>query len=183
MAPEYVLYVGSRGAYKDFVVALEGFAQVVQDHRNVSLVVVGGGRLTPSEDALIGRWGLRGSVIHRDVSDADLPGVFGGASVFLYPSRYEGFGLPVLEAMACGTPTVLAAASSLPEVGGQAAVYFPPGDCNSLAEQLRRLLGDADLRRAMSAMGRDRAQAFTWRKTAAATADAYRLALGPKRDL
>ena len=79
-------------------------------------------------------------------TDAELPAIFGGARAFVFPSRYEGFGLPTLEAMACGTPVVLADSSSHPEVGGDAALYFPPGDASALGAQLLRLLGDEDLR-------------------------------------
>ena len=104
--------------------------------------------------------------------------MFGGSSAFVFPSRYEGFGLPTLEAMACGTPTVLADSSSHPEVGGEAALYFPPGDSSALAAQLGRLLSDDAFRHDLSAKGLAQAARFTWRRTAQATADAYRIAAG-----
>ena len=179
----YLLYVGNRDAYKDFRVALESFAQIAPDHPGLSLLAVGGGPFTQTEQDLIARWGLGSSVANRSVSDAELPRVYGNAAVFVNPSRYEGFGLTVLEAMACGTPTVLADSSSLPEVAGSAAVYFPPGDSGAMAAQLRRLLGDSELRRRMSEKGVDRARDLTWLKTATATSRAYRLALGhPAQD-
>ena len=85
--------------------------------------------------------------VRRDVLDDDLPDVLAEATIFVAPSRYEGFGLTVLEAMACGTPTILANASSFPEVGGVAAAYFTPGDSSELAARITKLLGDPDLRR------------------------------------
>jgi glycosyltransferase involved in cell wall biosynthesis len=176
LAPPYVLYVGSRDGYKDFDVALESFAQIAPEQRALTLLVVGGGPFTQREQDLIARWRLGPSVRHRPVSDAELPRVFGEATIFVNPSRYEGFGLTALEAMASGTPTVLADSSSLPEVGGPAAAYFPPGDSSALAAQLRRILGDPIVRREMSARGLARARDFTWLKTATATSEAYRLA-------
>ena len=174
----YVLFVGDRGGYKDFHVAVESFAQLPARERGTILVAVGGGRFTADEDALISRWRLRDQVVHRDAADKELPGIFGGASAFVFPSRYEGFGLPTLEAMACGTPTVLAESSSHPEVGGDAALYFPPGDHSALAAQIGRVLSDDALGRDLSEKGIARASLFTWRRTAVATANAYRAVVG-----
>ena len=174
----YVLFLGSRVGYKDFRVALEAFATVAPTERGTTLVAVGGGPFTPDEATLIGRWGLDAQVVQRDASDAELPGVFGGAIAFVFPSRYEGFGLPTLEAMACGTPTILADSSSNPEVGGDAALYFPPGDHGILATQLGRLLSDEAYRDDRSEHGLAQAGRFTWRRTAEVTADAYRVAAG-----
>jgi glycosyltransferase involved in cell wall biosynthesis len=174
----YVLFLGSRDGYKDFRVAIEAFAEVAATERTTVLLAVGGGRFTADETALISRWGLGDRVVQRDASDDDLPGVLGGASVFVFPSRYEGFGLPTLEAMACGTPTVLVDSSSHPEVGGDAALYFPPGDSSSLAVLLGRILADEALRSDLSRRGVAQAGRFTWRSTAVATADAYRIAAG-----
>ena len=175
---KYVLFLGNRGGYKDFRVAIEAFAELAPKHRGTALVAVGGGMFTADEEALISRWGLRGQVVQHAASDEELPGMFGGASAFVFPSRYEGFGLPTLEAMACGTPTVLADSSSHPEVGGDAALYFPPGDGSALAAHLSRLLSDDAFRRDLSERGIAHAGRFTWRRTATATADAYRVAAG-----
>jgi len=174
----YVLFLGNRGGYKDFRVAVEAFAQLAPRQRITSLLAVGGGSFTADEEALISRWGLHGRVVQQNASDKELPGVFGGATAFVFPSRYEGFGLPTLEAMACGTPTVLAESSSHPEVGGNAALYFPPGDDSHLAAQLSRLLSDDAFRCDLSEKGIAHAGRFTWRRTASATVDAYRIVAG-----
>lgn len=174
----YVMFLGDRRGYKDFRVAIESFAELAPRQRGTALVAVGGGTFTADEEALISRWGLRDQVVQRNVSDEELPGVFGGASAFVFPSRYEGFGLPTLEAMACGTPTVLADTSSHPEVGGDAALYFPPGDYNALASSIRHILSDDVLRADLSQKGIARARWFTWRRTAVATVAAYRIAAG-----
>jgi glycosyltransferase involved in cell wall biosynthesis len=174
----YVLFVGNRGGYKDFRLVLESFAELAPEQGGISLLAVGGGSFTEDERALISRWGLGNRVIQSAASDGELPGIYAGARAFVFPSRYEGFGLPALEAMACGTPTVLADSSSLPEVGGDAALYFPPGDSSALAAQLKRLLLDPEVRRDLSIKGVARARQFTWRQTARDTARGYRMAVG-----
>lgn len=107
------------------------------------------------------------------VPEGDLPALYSAATAFVFPSLYEGFGLPVLEAMACGTPVVCANTSSLPEVAGEAAVYFDPTNVNQVAEVLGRVWGDADLRAALRERGLLRAQAFAWRRTAEQTRQVY----------
>jgi len=178
-APDsYVLFVGNRGGYKDFRLLLESFAELAPQQSGISLLAVGGGPLAEDERALVSRWGLGNRVIQTAASDGELPGIYGGAEVFVFPSRYEGFGLPALEAMACGTPTVLADSSSLPEIGGDAALYFPPGDSSALAAQLDRILMDVELRRDLSLKGLARARHFAWSQTARDTARGYRMAVG-----
>lgn len=173
MPARYVLFVGRRGGYKDFPVLVEALAQARLD--DVRLVLVGGGTPDDGERALLDRAGLDGRWLQVAPSQAELPHWYSCAEAFVFPSRYEGFGLPTLEAMASGCPTVLARSSSLPEVGGDACEYFPPGDPAALAEVLRRMWDDAQLRAARRADGLTRAAEFSWRRTAEATAAAYRL--------
>jgi alpha-1,3-rhamnosyl/mannosyltransferase len=111
------------------------------------------------------------------VSDAELRALYAGARAFVCPSRHEGFGLPPLEAMALGAPVVCAAAASLPEVVGDAAVLFPAGNGEALAAALRSVLGDDMLRQRLRQAGRERAAQFTWQRTAAATVAVYGEAL------
>jgi glycosyltransferase involved in cell wall biosynthesis len=108
------------------------------------------------------------------VDDADLPALYRAATVFAYPALYEGFGLPVLEAMACGTPVVTSRTSSLPEVTGpDAALLVDPLDVDSIAAALTRLLTDSDMRADLRVRGTERAAGFTWEATAAATWAVY----------
>jgi len=107
------------------------------------------------------------------VPEADLPALYSAATAFVFPSLYEGFGLPVLEAMACGTPVVCANTSSLPEVAGEAAVYFDPTNVNQVAEALGQVWVDAGLRAALRERGLLRAQAFSWHRTAEQTRQVY----------
>lgn len=107
------------------------------------------------------------------VADADLPALYAGADVFAYPSLYEGFGLPPLEAMACGTPVLTSNVSSLPEVVGEAAVMVDPRDESALAAALRRLLSDPAGRERLAAAGIARARNFSWERTARETVAVY----------
>ena len=108
------------------------------------------------------------------VPEADLPGLYAAATVFVFPSLYEGFGLPVLEAMACGTPVICSNSSSLPEVGGDAVVTVDPRDAIALAAALARVLDDPRLRGDLSAKGLVQAGRFSWGDTARRTLDLYR---------
>lgn len=112
------------------------------------------------------------------VPAAELPWWYRAADVFVYPSLYEGFGLPVLEAMASGTAVITSNTSSLPEVAGDAAMLIDPNDVEALADALARLLNDDDLRQSLAAAGVRQAARFSWRRCAAETAAVYRAVLG-----
>ena len=100
------------------------------------------------------------------VPDNDLPALYAGATLFVYPSLYEGFGLPVAEAMACGAPVVSSNASSLPEVGGDAVLYFDPRNVDAIAETIRRALSDESLQNDLRARGIAQAKKFSWDQAA-----------------
>jgi glycosyltransferase involved in cell wall biosynthesis len=108
----------------------------------------------------------------------ELPLWYNAADIFVYPSLYEGFGLPVLEAMACGTPVVASNTSSLPEVVGESGLLVDPADAEGMAEAMRRVLSDRDLREALRTTGLARAKTFTWRRAAKETVAVYDRALG-----
>jgi glycosyltransferase involved in cell wall biosynthesis len=174
----YVLFVGRRSGYKDFDVLLQAWADVPDD--GTAMVVVGGGSFSETELARLRNVHLEHRVRQVEASDADLPRIYAGALAFVFPSRHEGFGLPTLEAMASGIPVVLAQSSSHPEVGGDVARYFPPGDVEALTLVLLELLGDEGLRAELGASGVVRARKFTWQDTAQATSTAYH-STWPKR--
>ena len=173
----YVLFVGNRGQYKDAQVLMEAFADVARKDVDLTLLFVGGGAFSADERRELSRLGIAARTIQVALSDELMPAAYGNALMCVFPSRFEGFGLPALEAMSCGTPTVLARATSLPEVGGAAAAYFEPGDSAELAERMETMLTDSELRAKHRQAGIERASQFTWQKAATQTADVYRMAL------
>ena len=107
------------------------------------------------------------------VSDEDLPALYSLADIFAFPSLYEGFGLPPLEAMACGLPVVCSNTSSLPEVVGEAGVLVSPHDIDAWSSAMAGLLGDGDRRRDLSELGQERARQFTWERSARQLLDIF----------
>jgi alpha-1,3-rhamnosyl/mannosyltransferase len=112
-------------------------------------------------------------VMTGTVTATDLDALYRGAAAFAYPSLYEGFGLPVMDAMARGVPCVVSTASALPEVAGDAALLADPGSTGSIADALERIIGDPDLAASLAASGLERAAALSWDRTARATLDVY----------
>jgi len=108
------------------------------------------------------------------VAEADLPALYSGATLFVFPSLYEGFGLPVLEAMACGTPVVCSNTSSLPEIVGEAALTFDPLDVTEMAAKIEEVLHNEALREEMREKGLRQAAKFSWERTAQETLEVYR---------
>lgn len=169
----YLLFVGVRSGYKDFPAALEAWRRVAATDDGLDLVVAGGGAFTPDEERALAATGMR-SRIHRVApSDATMPELYRRAEVFLFPSRYEGFGLPTLEALAAGVPVVLADASCSREVGGDAALYFAPGDVDALVAQIRRAQ-EREYAQTARTTGPAHARLFSWDRLAATTAELYR---------
>jgi len=106
--------------------------------------------------------------------------LYKNALVFIFPSLYEGFGLPVLEAFSCGCPTLLSNTSSLPEIGGDAALYFDPHDPASLTDALEHIISDNSLRKQLILKGYERSKLFSWEKTAKATKNVYEYTINLK---
>lgn len=160
----YVLFVGTRNTYKNFGVLVEAVAPL-------PLVCIGGGAFTDDENALLAKHGV--TAIQRSVRDDELAACYANAVAFVFPSRYEGFGIPILEAFACGAPTIVANASCFPEIAGDAALYFDPDDASALRAAIRSV-EDPAVANALRVKGRARAAQFTWEATAAQTLAAYR---------
>ncbi|HEX7592636.1 MAG TPA: glycosyltransferase family 1 protein [Anaerolineae bacterium] len=169
----YLLSVSTIQPRKNYARLIEAFARLTSNLHpltsNLQLVIAGGkGWMYGDVYASVERLNLRDRVLFPDfVSDDDLPALYAGATLFVYPSLYEGFGLPVAEAMACGAPVVSSNASSLPEVAGDAALYFDPRDVDALTDALHRALADDALRADLRARGFAQAKKFSWEKAAA----------------
>jgi glycosyltransferase involved in cell wall biosynthesis len=181
----FILNVGTIQPRKNLVTLLDAFDVVRRRHPDVGLVVGGAkGWLYEGFFARIRERGLTPHVtVTGHVGDADLPALFNAAEVFAYPSVYEGFGLPPLEALACGTPVLCSDASSLPEVVGDAGTLIPPDDVDAWIEGLDELLSDEAVRRDMGRRGPERARTFTWETAARRTLEVYRAAGGSRRSM
>jgi glycosyltransferase involved in cell wall biosynthesis len=179
----YVLFLGTLEPRKDVPTLLRALAAVRAEHPDLLLALVGRrGWLYEPIFAAIESLGLHDAVrTIEEVADADLPPLFDGAEAFAFPSLYEGFGLPALQALARGVPSVVADTSSLPEVVGEAALRFPPGDHEALAACLLRLLEDDALRADLRARGPIQAAGFTWERAATETLAVYREAIAEHR--
>lgn len=178
----FVLFVGTLEPRKNLVKLIEAFSNLKSQIPNLKLVLVGGkGWYYDRIFAAVERLSLKDRVIWAGyVPNGELPMWYNAADTFAFPSRYEGFGMPVLEAMACGTPTVTSTTSSLPEVAGNAALTVPPDDADALTDALRCALENAALRQELRAKGIARAALFTWEEAARRTAAVYRRALASK---
>jgi glycosyltransferase involved in cell wall biosynthesis len=171
----YLLMVGTLEPRKNHATAMRALARLKAQGFSHRLLIVGGeGWLFAPIQALVGELGLAGDVTFAGyVPFADLVGLYSGADAVLVPSLYEGFGFPVLEAMACGAPVVCSTASSLPEVAAEAALLVPPTDDEALAAAIVQLLTDTASRNRLREAGRQRARQFRWEQCAAQTVDLY----------
>lgn len=172
----YLLYLGGLNERKNIDRLLEAFARIRGKHPHLRLVIGGKGFAQNSKIGVAYERLRLGDAVHftEYVDDTDLPALYSAAEAFVFPSLYEGFGIPPLEAMSCGTPTLTSNTSSLPEVVGDAALTVNPYDVNALASGLDRILTDTALRRKLHVEGPLRATAFTWAAAARQTLDTYK---------
>jgi glycosyltransferase involved in cell wall biosynthesis len=176
----YVIFVGTVQPRKNLPRLIEAFARAVRSGRlDHELVIVGhvgwlaGESLQAAQTA-----GIQGRVRFLEYQQEEsVPALYSAADALAFPSLYEGFGLPVLEAMACGTPALTADTSSLPEVAGDAALLVDPLDVDDIAQGLLRILTDGDLREALRSRGFARASSFTWERSARDLLAAFRRVL------
>ncbi len=175
----YVLYVGSERPRKNLVRLLEAFAELKKELPNLKLVKVGSAgrsvRYRRATERIVDRLGLHGEVTFHDyVPEKKLADFYRAAALLAYPSYYEGFGLPPLEAMCSGCPVVTSDTSSLPEVVGDAGILVSPHETGGWVRAMRRVLTDGHLREEMVRRGIERAKGFSWDKAARATEEVYR---------
>lgn len=175
----YILAVGTIQPRKNYTRLIEALAMLHADGTETALVIAGGkGWKETAIYDTVTRLRLETHVKFLGyVDDSDLPALYTHAAAFAMPSLYEGFGLPVLEAMACGTPVVTSSVSSLPEAAGDAALLVDPTNAEAIADALRRILTDTDLAKSLRAKGLGHVMPFTWGRTAAQLSDAFEMAL------
>ena len=171
----YFLYVGQRAGYKNFAGMLRAFAGSRSLMRDFRIVCFGGGPLTPEELVLSTELGLdEHHLIQHGGSDQRLASAYQHAVALVYPSLYEGFGLPPLEAMSAGCPVLASATSSLPEVVGDAGLTFDPIDTEAIRDAMLRITQSAEQRAELVRRGHERRQLFTWARCVEQTLDVYR---------
>lgn len=171
----FLLYVGNRGGYKNFLRLLEAYASSPQLRAEFKLICFGGGALSAEEQERISQLSLdSGQVIQLGGSDQLLSQLYARANAFVYPSLYEGFGIPPLEAMSHDCPVICGANSSIPEVVGDGGEYFDPADVHSMREAIERVVSSDIHRKALIEKGRTRLGCFSWDRCAKETLDVYR---------
>ncbi len=184
----YIFYLGGLDQRKNVPQLVRAFAHV---HRlvgdpDLQLLIAGNpdkqkGPLLPDPRPVAADLGMTGQIVYRFVEEEDKPALYSGASLFVFPSLYEGFGLTPLEAMSCGTPVVCSNRTSLPEVVGAAAITVDPDDIQALVEAMRRVLTDDALQAELRARSLQRAKQFSWQKAATETLTVYEEALAYKK--
>lgn len=174
---EYILFVGVLEPRKNIPTLLQGFSRLLAEKvgQGLKLVIAGGsGWGLTGIGKQVQSLGLQDHVVFPGfIDEEDLPDLYRGAHLFVYPSLYEGFGLPILEAMACGVPVITSNTSSMPEVAGDAALLVDPLNVEALASAMASVLLDKELKEALQRKGRARANHFSWETTARKTLESY----------
>lgn len=162
----YILFVGNRSIYKNFIFFLKAVAPLLKSNPDLFVVAAGGNKFNTEELELIKELGVSKQLIQQNFQDNELATYYSNAKCFVFASEYEGFGIPVLESMACGCPVVLARHSSFPEVAGDAGVYFELHNAEDLKNKVAGLVENPVLRNEFSQKGLEQVQRFSWQKTA-----------------
>jgi glycosyltransferase involved in cell wall biosynthesis len=170
----YILFVGMRGGHKNFANLLRAYSLSLKLRRELSLICFGGGPFSREERLLMKSLSIPAtSVVQIAGDDNVLSGLYLSATAFIYPSLYEGFGLPLLEAMSLGCPVICSNASSFPEVVGEAAVMFYPEDPDAIREAIEKVVFSPDLMDSLIQRGHERIKQFSWSKCARETLRVY----------
>jgi glycosyltransferase involved in cell wall biosynthesis len=174
----YILFVGDRKGYKNFLLLLNAYIELKDINRAFKLVCYGGGLATGQESEIISQNKLNSRVIFDGGNDKKLANYYKHASVFVYPSKYEGFGIPPLEAMSIGCPVIASNISSIPEVVGDGGLYIDPDSLDDMKEKLTLMLTDENLRKELVKKGLEQSKKFSWEKCAAEHLQFYKELLG-----
>ena len=168
----YLLFVGNRGLYKNFIPLLTAIAPLLISN-DISLVCAGGKIFDSTEQDHMESLSLTNKVQQVAINDVSLANLYSNAISFIFPSLYEGFGIPILEAFSCNCPCVLSNRGSLPEVAGDAAIFFEPDDLHSMFEAVKKVIEDQSLRNKMVQRGKERLKRYSWSKHVQDTIQLY----------
>lgn len=169
----YILFVGSRSFYKNFNRFIHSISPLLVKESDLSIVCVGGGAFGSDELNIFNKLNITDKVFQFDINDEKLPYFYKEALVFVFPSLYEGFGIPILESFACNCPLVCSNTSSLSEIAGDAALLFDPYDEESIADTISKVIFNNDLGDLLRKKGQERLKQFSWVNTARKTKEVY----------
>jgi glycosyltransferase involved in cell wall biosynthesis len=171
---DYLLFVGNRNGYKNFDFFIRSTSKLLIEDKNLNLVCAGGQNFNNEEIELFSQLKIISKIFHFDVNDEKLSYLYGNALAVVFPSLYEGFGITVLEAFSCDCPVILSNSSSFPEVASDAAVYFEPGDQESMLNAIQKVIYDKNFSEELILKGENRVKEFSWDKTASQTVEVYK---------
>lgn len=170
---DYILFVGRRALYKNFTFFINAIHGILKKDNTLKLICVGPS-FTFEENSLLESLGIKNQTIAISVNDKKLNELYSNAKVFVFPSLYEGFGIPILEAFSNNCPVSLSNSSCFPEIAGDAASYFDPYNKESLIKSINRIIYDSDYAAELVQKGRERLNDFSWEKTAMETLESYK---------
>ncbi|EDZ62399.1 glycosyl transferase, group 1 [Sulfurimonas gotlandica GD1] len=170
---KYILFVGNRSRYKNFNAFIKAVAPLLYEENELNVICAGGGAFSKDEEMNLKELGIMEKVKYFNIDDKILANLYQKAICFVFPSLYEGFGIPVLEAFNCGCPVALSNQGSLPEVGGDAVEYFDPNSLESILRAVKSLYYDNSRREELKQLGTIQAKKFSWEKTAQQTIAVY----------
>lgn len=173
----YILFVGSRGGYKNFEKLIKSISARLNEDKNFCVVCAGGGKFNFKELEFFASLNITNQIVQYDLDDASLAYLYQNAQLFVFPSLYEGFGIPILESFACHCPILCSNTSSLPEIAGDGAYYFDPYSEESIRNSVNKVLEDRYLKDQLRQKGALRLKQFNWKKTAIETKNIYKSVL------
>ena len=169
----YLLFVGSRSSYKNFIFFIQSVGEMLIKYDGLQVICAGSSPFSREEKSVLKKMDILHKVKHVKVNDAIMKNLYKNARAFIFPSLYEGFGLPILEAFSCGCPAILSNSSSLPEIGGDAAIYFDPNNRESIICAVETVLFNEKYREDLIKKGSERLKFFSWEKAAISTKKVY----------
>jgi len=171
---KYILFVGNRGTYKNFIFFINSVSSLLCKEKDLTVICAGGGMFSDDEMHLLDDLGIKTQVLYYPIiNDSTLSHLYRNAILFVFPSLYEGFGIPVLEAFSCGCPVAASNCSSLPEVGNESVRYFDPNNSDSIRQVVEDIVHNDSLQESLRKRGYQRLDHFSWEKTARATRNVY----------
>lgn len=179
VAYQYILFVGLRNRYKNFTFFLRSIQDILLSNKSLQLICAGP-KFTTEEQQLFKELGIEKQIQHHLATDETLSLLYANAMIFVFPSLYEGFGLPILEAFSSGCPVMCSNTSSLPEIAGDAALLFDPKNSDEIASSLQKIIDNKELREHLSRSGYDQLKYFSWKSTVEQTKEVYKKVLATR---